>query len=97
MSCFFLGVLNKHDAETFAEFQAATYPLVTALDATPLAVTEQFVVQEGELDATTIVLLEFASKAEFSKWWDSEEYAKVKPLRLASADTRFAVTFGEDA
>jgi uncharacterized protein (DUF1330 family) len=97
MSCYFLAVVNKRDAATFARYQEATVPLVAPLRVKIHAVTEDVIAQEGDFNATTLVLLEFASKSEFSKWWDSEEYRAVKPLRFASADTRFAVTFGDDA
>lgn len=96
MSCYFLGVVSKHDHEEYAKYSQANVGLVSGLDLKVHALTDEVKVLEGEFDATSIVLLEFSDDAEFRKWWDSDEYAKIKPLRHASADTLFAVTFGED-
>ncbi|AQT82349.1 hypothetical protein B1R94_28570 [Mycolicibacterium litorale] len=97
MSCYFLAVVDKHDPQRYADYSKVNYKIISGLDVKVHAVTDDIKLQEGDLDATTVILLEFPDDAEFRKWWDSEEYASVKPIRLQSSTARFAVTFGEDA
>lgn len=93
MSHYLLAVMNKHDAETFARYQAGAVRTLGAYKMAPLAVTGTINVEAGELDANVLVLVRFEDEAEFQRWWTSEEYAKIQPLREKSADTLFAVTF----
>ena len=93
MSFYFLAALKKNDAERFAEYQIKTRDIVSALDVELLAVTENFEVLEGELEATNLVLLRFPDEAEFRKYWDDPAYRAVVPLREQSAVTNFALTF----
>ncbi|OBI14130.1 MULTISPECIES: DUF1330 domain-containing protein [unclassified Mycobacterium] len=97
MPCYFLAVVDKHDRQRYADYSKANVELLSGLDVKVLAVSDDINVQEGEFDATTVVLLEFADDREFRKWFDSDQYAAVKPIRLKSSTAKFAVTFGEDA
>ncbi|OBH01560.1 DUF1330 domain-containing protein [Mycobacterium sp. E3247] len=97
MSCYFLAVVDKHDRQRYSDYSKANARLLSGLDVKVLAVTDDVKVQEGEFDATTVVLLEFPDDREFRKWFGSEQYAAVKPIRLESSTAKFAVTFGEDA
>jgi uncharacterized protein (DUF1330 family) len=93
MSYYFLGVVNVRDWQTYSKYQQASIPLVLPLGVKTHAVTDDAKVLEGEFDATTVVLLEFADEATFRKWWDSEEYDEVKKMRHASSDTKLAIAF----
>lgn len=97
MSCYFLAVVDKHDRQRYTDYSKANVQLLSGLNVKVLAVTDDVKIQEGEFDATTLVLLEFRDDDEFRKWFHSEEYATVKPIRLASSTAKFAVTFGKDA
>ena len=94
MSYYFLAAIRAHDAEAYSRYQAsARANLVSDHRFELLAVSPKYTVEEGELDATDLVLLRFPDQAEFEAWWHSERYQEIKPLRLASADTLFATTF----
>lgn len=94
MSYYFLAAIRRSDTEVFQRYQdAAREQLIEHHRFEPLAVSPRFTVEEGELDAGDLVLLKFPDKAEFDSWWHSERYQEIKPLRLASAETLFAVTF----
>jgi uncharacterized protein (DUF1330 family) len=97
MSCYFLAVVDKHDPQRYADYSKVNRAIVAGWDVKVHALTDEIKTQEGDFDATSVVLLEFPDDAEFRKWWDSEEYAAVKPIRLESSTLRFAVTFGKDA
>ncbi|NKQ56951.1 DUF1330 domain-containing protein [Amycolatopsis sp. K13G38] len=90
---FLLALMNKHDAETFAQYQAGAVQTLSAYEMAPVAVTSAIEVEEGELEANMLVLIRFSDEDEFRRWWTSSEYAKVQPLREKSAETVFAITF----
>ena len=93
MSHYLLAIMKTHDAETFAEYQVGTVRTMSAYKMTPVAATGAINVEEGELDANVLVLIRFEGEAEYQRWWTSEEYAKIRPLREKSTDTLLAVTF----
>jgi uncharacterized protein (DUF1330 family) len=94
MSYYFLAAVRRSDTETYQRYQdAAREQLVTHHRFEPVAVSPEFTVEEGELDASDLVLLKFPDRAEFDSWWHSERYQEIKPLRLGSSDTVFAATF----
>ena len=59
-------------------------PPLEAHGAKILAVTEAPDVIEGSIDNPRFVLLEFASREVFKRWYESPEYQAILPLRLAS-------------
>jgi uncharacterized protein (DUF1330 family) len=94
MSYYFLAAIRAHDAETYSRYQAAARAnLVADHRFDLLAVSPEYTVEEGELDATDLVLLRFPDQAEFEAWWHSDRYQEIKSMRLASAETLFAATF----
>jgi uncharacterized protein (DUF1330 family) len=92
MACYFLAVMQVHDADQFALYQAETIKVLAPIEFQRIAVTTEFTVQEGRSDATDLVLLKFPDDTEFKKWWESSEYAAVKPLRENSAKVLLALT-----
>lgn len=94
MSYYLLAAIRPSDAEGFQRYQeAARDQLIQHHTFEPLAVSPEFTLEEGELDASELVLLKFPDKAEFDSWWHSERYQEIKPLRLGSSQTLFAATF----
>lgn len=94
MSYYFLAAVRRRDTETYQRYQeAGRGQLVEHHRFEALAVSPAFTVEEGELDASDLILLRFPDKTEFEAWWHSERYQEIKPVRLASADTLFAATF----
>ena len=97
MGCYFLGLVDRHDLDTYSKYQAGNRTLIAGLDVKLVALTDQFEKLEGESDANYLVLLEFVDRKEFEKWWSSEDYAQLKPFRQQSSTTAFAAVFGEHA
>lgn len=94
MSYYFLAAIRRTDHEVFQRYQdAARQQLIEHHRFEPLAVSPEFTLEEGELEASDLVLLKFPDKSEFDSWWRGQRYQEIKPLRLASAETLFAATF----
>ena len=51
-------------------------------------------VLEGDWNPSRIVLLRFPSVAQAKAWWDSEEYAEAKALRMSASKGNMIVLSG---
>lgn len=49
---------------------------------------------EGGPEPKRVVIIEFADKAAVKRWYDSPEYQKILPLRLASSTGRAIIVEG---
>ena len=52
---------------------------------------------EGDRPTRRMVILEFDSPERASEWYNSEQYAPAKALRLRSANTEMVLLIGTDA
>ena len=73
------------------DYVAKAIPTLEKHGAKILAVTEAPDVIEGSIDNPRFVLLEFASREAFKRWYESPEYQAILPLRLASVPGSFVV------
>ncbi len=56
--------------------------------------TSEYEVLEGRWRPTRLVVLEFPSLEAARRWYESEEYCKVKPIRLQHAVTNMILVDG---
>ena len=49
---------------------------------------------EGDWHGSRLVILEFEDEDAFRNWYDSPEYQKALPLRMAATDSRAALVQG---
>jgi uncharacterized protein (DUF1330 family) len=79
---------------------AAMQPYRDAVSATVEQYGGRYLVQagakliEGGPEPKRIVILEFADKAAFKRWYDSPEYQKILPARLDNSTARAFVVEG---
>lgn len=93
MSYYFMAAISQHDADMYLEYQQKTAALVARHNCTPLSANADFKLVAGDGQPNVVVLLEFASEADFDNWWNSDEYAVVKKLRENSSETLIALGF----
>ena len=72
----------------------ASGPTLRRGGASVLAVDSEPLVLEGEWDGDRTVVLEFESVDAARAWYESPEYQRVRPLRLAAADTNAVIVTG---
>jgi uncharacterized protein (DUF1330 family) len=82
------------DPTGMAAYERASGPSIMKSGASILAVDAQPQVLEGEWKGDRTVVLEFESVEAARTWYDSPEYEKVKPLRLAAADCNAVIISG---
>lgn len=64
------------------EYGRRVLPLLAATGARVLVGSTSPTVLEGEWDSTWTVLIQFPDRASAMRWYESEEYAPLKKLRL---------------
>ena len=89
---YIVGVVSKHDLERYQDYAMAGYRLIDGVEV-EVGLADQPEVLEGKFPATSIIIMKFADNDAARKWYDSEGYQEVIPIRQASADTHFVITF----
>jgi uncharacterized protein (DUF1330 family) len=78
--------LNVTDPDRFARYREAVPSVVAAFGGRYIVRGAAIEVLEGSHDGRRLVLFEFPSVEAIKRFWDSPEYAKVKPLRENAAE-----------
>jgi uncharacterized protein (DUF1330 family) len=82
---FFLDILEVSDAAKMEEYKKGVGAVVEKFGGRYLVVGGQADVAEGAWRPTFPVLIQFASREQARRWYDSEEYRELKALRLAAS------------
>ena len=93
MAIYFLAAVTRENLEPYKVYEQRGFEAVAKFGVNALAVSDDITVLEGERPAERLVLLRFETQEELDKWYFSEEYQSVIPIRQANADTKYCVTF----
>jgi uncharacterized protein (DUF1330 family) len=86
MPAYMVVQINITDPDKFAQYRAAVPGVVQSFGRRYLTRGAQVEVLEGSHDGRRLVLFEFSSMDAIRRFWNSPEYAKVKPLRQNAAE-----------
>ena len=86
MPAYMVVQINITDPDRFAHYRAAVPGVVESFGGRYIARGAQVEVLEGNHDGRRLVLFEFPSMDAIRRFWNSPEYAKVKPLRENAAE-----------
>lgn len=86
MAAYLLAQLDVHDPEMFQRYREKVSALVQAFGGRYLVRGGDITPLEGEAPASRVVIIEFADREAAKRWYDSEEYQKILPDRLNSAN-----------
>lgn len=85
---YFLALLRVRDIETYRrEYGRKVLPLLAASGAKLLVASRNPTVLEGEWEPTWTALIQFPDRAAALRWYESEEYAPLKQLRIEELTT----------
>ena len=85
---YFLAQLSVPDLERYRrEYGRQVLPLLAAAGAEILVGSAGPTALEGEWEATWTVVIRFPDRAAAMRWYESEEYAPLKRLRLEQLTT----------
>jgi uncharacterized protein (DUF1330 family) len=85
MPAYMFVQIKITDPDKFARYREAVPSVVAAFGGRYIARGGDVAVLEGSHDGRRLVLFEFPSVEAIQRFWDSAEYAKVKPLRENAA------------
>ena len=86
MPAYMFVQIKITDPDKFARYREAVPSVVAAFGGRYIARGGDVAVLEGSHDGRRLVLFEFPSVEAIRRFWDSPEYAKVKPLRENAAE-----------
>ena len=91
---FIVDQLEVTDPDTMKKYAADVQATLDKYGAKALVRGGAFEVIEGGYTPKRIVLLQFADKAAFKRWYNSPEYAELKRLRLSSSKSNAVMVEG---
>ena len=87
MSCYFVASIRIRNKKEYLEYVRLARETFKKYKCRALSRDENPKVLEGKWDYSKLVLIEFESKSELLKWYESDEYKMIKKLRHRSADS----------
>ena len=94
MPAYFVVEIEITDMEAMAPYREAVGATLTQYGGRFLARGGNVELIEGSPEPKRIVLLEFADTAAFKRWYNSPEYQKILPNRLANSRARAFIVEG---
>ena len=94
MSAYVIVEIEVRDPATYEEYKRLAPPSIAQYGGRYLVRGGKAVTLEGDWQPKRIVVLEFDSLEQATKWWSSPEYAQAKRLRQACAETRMVAVEG---
>jgi uncharacterized protein (DUF1330 family) len=94
MPAYVIVEIKVTDPTAYEEYKKLTPAAIAAYNGRFVVRGAQTFSLEGNWNPERIVVLEFPSVEKAKEWWNSEEYAKAKAIRQASAITKMLVVEG---
>ncbi len=91
MSVYFIAELNVHDPAGYDRYLEGFDEVWERYEGEVVLVDEAPTVLEGEWPHTRVVLLRFPDEAALRRWYDSDGYRALRPIRQAAADGHIIV------
>ncbi len=86
--------LEVRDLKKLEAYKAEAEPLVRKFGGRYVILGGQFLVVEGAWRPRFLVMIEFPSYEKAQQWYFSEEYEKLKTLRLSAVDSAGVIVEG---
>lgn len=86
MAAYIIAQLDVHDPDNFQRYREKVAPLVEQFGGRYLVRGGDITPLEGNLPAPRLVIIEFADRAAAERWYHSDVYQEILPLRLNSAN-----------
>ena len=94
MAAYVIGDIEITDPAGFQEYQRLVPPLIAKYGGKYLVRGGEMQQIEGEWDLKRMVVLEFGSVEQAKEFYDSEDYAPVKQIRLRSSNSNLVIVEG---
>ena len=94
MKAYLIADTNVTDPQPYEEYKRQVKPLIERFGGRYVVRGGPHDVLEGDWTPTRLVVLEFPDMASLRAWYDSPEYAPLKVLRQAAAESRLIAVEG---
>lgn len=94
MAAYILANLDVHDAETFERYREKVPAVIAAFGGRYLVRGGDIMPLEGALPAPRLVIIEFDDREAAERWYRSDAYQEILPLRLNSANGTAVIVDG---
>ncbi len=94
MTAYAIMDVEIFDIEQYMQFMQRVKPLIERSGGHYLARGGEFRVYEGDYEPRRLVLMEFPSLEEWDRFYHSEDYQLLKPLRDACSHSRLVAVSG---
>ena len=88
MPAFLIADIDVTDADVYREYRTANPDIVNKFGGRYIALGGEVEVLEGDWQPRRTVIIEFADMETLRAFYNSEEYAQLRPIRWRSADSR---------
>jgi len=97
MPVYVIGdVRDAWDAEALGEYRRRNTDAVARHGGRFIVRGGEIELLEGEWDTRRIIVIEFPDMAAARGWYESEEYAPLRPLRRSASDTNIILVEGTE-
>jgi uncharacterized protein (DUF1330 family) len=93
MSIYFVVYLNITEPVQFAEYFQKVMPIIQQRGGRLIARGTPEII-EGNIISQQAVIFEWGSRQDFLNYWNSDEYAEIKQLRVESTEFQAAIIEG---
>ncbi len=94
MSAYLIADLVVKDRETFSGYASQVPDIIAKYGGKFIVRGGELEKVEGDWDINRLVILEFPDKAALRRFWDSEDYQAILPLRVTATDSRIIFVDG---
>jgi uncharacterized protein (DUF1330 family) len=94
MAAYLFADTNISDPEKYEQYKRQAAPLIERYGGRYLVRGGDHDVLEGDWEPTRLVVLEFPDMTSLKAWYNSQEYAPVKALRMGAASARLIAVEG---
>lgn len=88
MTAYIIVDLDVKDPEKFADYRSQVPDVIAKFGGKFIVRGGEVETVEGDGQINRMVVLEFPDMVSVRRFWDSDEYREILPLRLTSADSR---------
>jgi len=88
MPALLIADIDVHDPDRYTVYRSANPAIVNKFGGRYVALGGEVKVLEGDWHPRRTIVIEFPDMSALTAFYESEEYAKLRPIRWASADSR---------
>ena len=94
MAAYLIADIEIHNPQGYEEYKQRASKTIEQFGGRYLARGGRHEVLEGTWNPTRLVMLEFPDMARLQSWYESADYATVKPFRVANARSHLVALEG---